>query len=254
VLIRARPLIDDARLTVCCFRCKEMLPLLSLRGESCSSCGAKIVRSFATFEPLPIVEFELAKGISDDEAKQLLAAEPRQHHMRYGALLIALLVAATLVHVMSTCCRQKRLKPCPNMTISHCSSILASRHPEEVPRETRGVTGQDAGADYLRLEDDDVADEALLNNESDSAFIAQFALDNGPVVADRGMLQNMTVANVLIRRWPNPNVPPQYFWVTDSFAELCVGDCRHIYESIEYESLAFRLRHLPISQTRTSSS
>lgn len=36
------------------------------------SCGAAVVRSFLTFEALPLVEFRLAPDIPDQEALQLL--------------------------------------------------------------------------------------------------------------------------------------------------------------------------------------
>lgn len=58
------------------------MPLL-LPHDACTSCGAPIVRSFATFEPLPVVEFELADGITEDEAAALLASEPQLHCARW---------------------------------------------------------------------------------------------------------------------------------------------------------------------------
>lgn len=39
-----------------------------VQGDFCTSCGAPFLRSFITFEVLPLVEFELEPGISDAEA------------------------------------------------------------------------------------------------------------------------------------------------------------------------------------------
>ena len=76
VMVRAKPLRDDDSVVERCFRCGAHTPLLNTQGDACSSCGAAVQRSFATFDPLPLVEFELAEGISDEEAIDLLASEP----------------------------------------------------------------------------------------------------------------------------------------------------------------------------------
>ena len=44
-----------------------------VQGDVCSSCGALALRSFVTFEQLPLVRFQLAEGISDAEAARLLS-------------------------------------------------------------------------------------------------------------------------------------------------------------------------------------
>lgn len=39
-------------------------------------CGAAFIRSFATFEHLPLIEFELEQGLGDEEAGRLIAEDP----------------------------------------------------------------------------------------------------------------------------------------------------------------------------------
>lgn len=46
-----------------------------LQGDFCTNCGAPFLRSFITFEVLPLVEFELEPGISDAEAAALLGED-----------------------------------------------------------------------------------------------------------------------------------------------------------------------------------
>ena len=75
-MIRAKPLRDDDAVVEKCFRCGAPTPLLSTQGDACPACGAHVQRSFATFDPLPLVEFELAPGISDRQAEDLLSAQP----------------------------------------------------------------------------------------------------------------------------------------------------------------------------------
>jgi hypothetical protein len=83
ITIRSKPLRDDESHEWPCPRCKTPLALLNHHGDECPACGARIVRCFATFQPLPLVEFELAPGLSDDEAQTLLEAEPLQLRGRY---------------------------------------------------------------------------------------------------------------------------------------------------------------------------
>lgn len=62
--------------TQLCWRCGGQSSLVSSHGDVCSSCGTAVVRSFVTFEALPVVQFEVEAGISGDEALQLLEATP----------------------------------------------------------------------------------------------------------------------------------------------------------------------------------
>jgi hypothetical protein len=48
---------------------------ICLQGDFCTNCGAPFLRSFITFEVLPLVEFELEPGISDAEAAALLGED-----------------------------------------------------------------------------------------------------------------------------------------------------------------------------------
>jgi hypothetical protein len=46
-----------------------------LQGDFCTACGAPFLRSFTTFEVLPLVECQLEPGISDTEALGLLGED-----------------------------------------------------------------------------------------------------------------------------------------------------------------------------------
>lgn len=76
VAVRCKPLRDAASSTTPCARCQSALPPFNAQGDVCPACGAHIHRCFATFLPLPLVEFELAAGISEEQAHQLLAELP----------------------------------------------------------------------------------------------------------------------------------------------------------------------------------
>jgi intraflagellar transport protein 122 len=72
VTIRARPFSDREDLLPVCYRCSSTNPLLNQHGDSCISCQHVFVRSFVSFENLPVVQFVLADGIEDDEALKLI--------------------------------------------------------------------------------------------------------------------------------------------------------------------------------------
>jgi len=76
VVTRSKPYVDAEDLLPLCYRCTATNPLVSGKGDVCISCGARFVRSFVTFEHLPMVEFEVAEDITVREARKLLKEEP----------------------------------------------------------------------------------------------------------------------------------------------------------------------------------
>ncbi|KAJ1568295.1 hypothetical protein HK405_002985 [Cladochytrium tenue] len=74
--IRGRPSGDPESLQTVCFACAAPNPLLNSKGDVCHNCQEPFVRSFYSFEVLPLVEFVLDDGITDDEAAVLIAKEP----------------------------------------------------------------------------------------------------------------------------------------------------------------------------------
>ncbi|KAI5069141.1 hypothetical protein GOP47_0015442 [Adiantum capillus-veneris] len=89
--VRARAAVSDEsspRLECpCCYCCGSPLPVVSPSWkDECSLCLQPVIRSFVSFEQLPIVEFFLEEGITHETAKKLLKARPcnisseRLHH------------------------------------------------------------------------------------------------------------------------------------------------------------------------------
>ena len=76
VVARSRPNVDGDDLLPLCFRCSTTNPLVSVKGDVCINCGGHFVRSFVTFEHLPMVEFHLADDISAKEARRLINEDP----------------------------------------------------------------------------------------------------------------------------------------------------------------------------------
>ncbi len=74
--IKAKPFKDEDELLPLCYRCSHHNPLLNEQGNDCTNCGQPYVFSFASFEPLPLVEFMIADEIEDDEALALIDYVP----------------------------------------------------------------------------------------------------------------------------------------------------------------------------------
>ena len=103
----------------------------------------------------------------------------------------------------------------------------------------------------MRLDDADVSDAAAAMHSTD-AFAAQASVPGTPILADRAMLQSLSCAEVVVRRWPNPHIPVQYFRVMDPDADIVVAPCGHFFEAGEYELLSMTLGHRPFSRASLS--
>ncbi|CAF0800008.1 unnamed protein product [Brachionus calyciflorus] len=94
--IKAKPFKDKDDYIPLCYRCSQHNSLLNSKGNNCSNCLQPYVISFASFDPLPLVEFILPDDISDEEALSLIDyvpnsqfdkdAEKRQREAMYGDL------------------------------------------------------------------------------------------------------------------------------------------------------------------------
>ena len=72
--VRCRPFSDREDILPVCYRCSTVNPLINT-GDACiAKCGS-FHRSFLTFEHLPLVQFVLADGITDEEAVQLILSD-----------------------------------------------------------------------------------------------------------------------------------------------------------------------------------
>uniref|UniRef100_A0A8C7ZEQ6 Intraflagellar transport protein 122 homolog n=1 Tax=Oryzias sinensis TaxID=183150 RepID=A0A8C7ZEQ6_9TELE len=73
MVIRAKPCHDSEAMM--CYRCSNNNPLLSNQGSMCINCKQPFIYSASSYEVLPLVQFYLEEGISDDEALSLIDLE-----------------------------------------------------------------------------------------------------------------------------------------------------------------------------------
>ncbi|KND02004.1 uncharacterized protein SPPG_02510 [Spizellomyces punctatus DAOM BR117] len=74
--IRSQPGLDKETLQPICYQCSAINPLLNPKGDSCTNCLEPFVHSFYSFISLPLVQFTVESGISDDEASRLINMDP----------------------------------------------------------------------------------------------------------------------------------------------------------------------------------
>lgn len=189
IIIRSKPFTDKDELLPVCYRCSTQNPLLNPQGDHCINCGAPFIRSFVTFEHLPLVEFELDPSLSDEDASRLLGEDS---------------------------------------------------HPGA--RGGRGGDMDGEGPNVLRLDDGDYA------TKIDDSFTAQMMVPYQAIRADRLTLRRLRASEVIIRQWPNPNIPHQYFRVMDLELPICVGPCCHFFEQDEYDMAALEKGASPFSR------
>ncbi|XP_043934565.1 intraflagellar transport protein 122 homolog [Protopterus annectens] len=81
--IRSKPFHDSEELVPMCYRCSTNNPLLNNQGNVCINCRQPFVFSSSSYEVLPLVEFFLEEGITDEEAVSLIDLEaPRTEKKR----------------------------------------------------------------------------------------------------------------------------------------------------------------------------
>ncbi|CAG0883204.1 unnamed protein product [Darwinula stevensoni] len=80
--IRCKPYQDNEDLLPLCYRCSTTNPLINIRGNCCVNCAQPFLHSFSHFEVLPLVEFVLEDGITDEEAQRLIEAAPNSSSSR----------------------------------------------------------------------------------------------------------------------------------------------------------------------------
>uniref|UniRef100_A0A3B3SNU1 Intraflagellar transport protein 122 homolog n=1 Tax=Paramormyrops kingsleyae TaxID=1676925 RepID=A0A3B3SNU1_9TELE len=83
--VRSKPFHDNEDLVPMCYRCSTNNPLLNIQGNVCINCRQPFIFSASSYEVLPLVEFYLEEGISDEEAVSLIDLEVPRAEQRSPA-------------------------------------------------------------------------------------------------------------------------------------------------------------------------
>jgi intraflagellar transport protein 122 len=66
----------------------------------------------------------------------------------------------------------------------------------------------------------------------------QAAVPHMPIVLGRAALRRLRLGEVVVRRWPNPCLPAQWFRLLDEDQPVVVGPCGHFFEAEEFEMVS----------------
>eukprot|EP00240_Pyramimonas_obovata_P000052 CAMPEP_0118949464 /NCGR_PEP_ID=MMETSP1169-20130426/49666_1 /TAXON_ID=36882 /ORGANISM="Pyramimonas obovata, Strain CCMP722" /LENGTH=1253 /DNA_ID=CAMNT_0006896109 /DNA_START=163 /DNA_END=3921 /DNA_ORIENTATION=+ len=215
VMTRAKPFSDKEDLLPVCYRCATQNPLVNAHGDVCINCGAAFQRSFVTFEHLPLVEFALDHGITDQEAMQLLDQPPPQ-----GQKLRAVERGGGRQQDRGDGFREKR----------HSADVQTLRFDEDE-------------------EEEPIDDSELFGDlNMDDPFQQQMAVPHAPIRATRQILQNLDRSEVLVRTFPTPALPNQYFRIMDLDLPMVLDDAGNFYEQDEYEGACLDHGYSPFTR------
>lgn len=102
-------------------------------------------------------------------------------------------------------------------------------------RNTSEQQQDTGGANVLRI---DSVDELNFGGEPGDPFAAQMVVPGQAIRLGRAGLAKLKPSEVVVRRWPNPHIPCQWFRVMDPDLPLEVGPCGHFFESDELEMVS----------------
>ena len=218
VVTRSKPFSDAEHLLPVCSRCVATNPLVSNKGDVCISCGQRFVRSFVTFEHLPLVEFELADGISASEARKLINEDPPAGRGGGGGGGGGRVGRAGM----------------------HSNG-------------DDGFHERDMGGDVQTLMFDDggggggAADDDLMLR-MDDPFNQQMAVPNSPIVCNREMLRNLPPSEVVVKPSGCALVKARYFRLMDAESPITVDEGGNFYETDEYELACLEQGRTPFTR------
>ena len=209
--IRSRPFTDAEELLPSCFRCQTTNPLLNQAGDRCTACAHPFIRSFSSFEPLPLVRFVPERRISQEEALSLLrrAPPPKQP-------------------------RKQEATP---------ANPWGGNDGPDV--QTLSLAGD---VEHLEshMDIDDPFTKAMLDFDSDAGTHGHFR----PTMADRQMLLSMEQSDVYVIQWPNSKLPWEFYrnMLPDVPIVLC-HSCNHFFHEEDWELALMQKGACPFCHT-----
>lgn len=215
--IQSKPFSDKEELLPVCYRCSTTNQLLNTTGtgDRCVDCGHQFVRSFASFDTLPLVEFYLEDGLEDAEAIALLAEEPTGGRGGGGKEDEDKWRETELAGDVQT------------MTFGD---------------DTRGGGGGGAAAAAAEKSGDDMFNDLLSAMESGTADG-----HGSPVRVGRRLLKALSSSEVFVQQWPGvPGQRARFYksMIPDLGIAMCAG-CQHFFHQEDFEFAVLQKGHCP---------
>lgn len=209
--VRGRPFTDAEELMPPCFRCQTTNPLLNQNGDRCTACAHPFVRSFASFEPLPLVRFMPERRISQEEALSLIRREPPPRQAQRKGEQVA--------------------NPWSGGEAPDVQTLSLAGDVEQL------------GA---HMDIDDPFTKAMLDFDSDAGTHGHCR----PPTADRQMLLAMERGDVFVLKPAAPQLPWEFYrnMLPDVPLVLCHG-CNHFFHEEDWELTLMQKNECPFCRT-----
>lgn len=215
ITIQSKPFSDKEDLLPVCYRCSTTNPLINNNstGDVCVNCQHNFLRSFCSFDQLPLVEFAPEDGISDEEALELINT-PRS--LRGGG--------------------------------SGKKKGAAGQLDQWQETDAGGVQTMSLGNDGDGDDDDDEMDgdelfnRQLLNFEAGEAYSL--------IRVDTKTLSSLRKSEVFVVSWPTPGMRMQFFrnMIPDIAISLC-PTCNHFFHEEDFEFSVLQKGHCPFCRS-----
>ncbi|XP_015789085.1 intraflagellar transport protein 122 homolog [Tetranychus urticae] len=227
VTIRAKPFSDSEDLLPLCYRCSTTNPLYNNKGNQCINCRQPYIFSFANFDILPLVEFILEDGLSEEEALKIINHES----VTFKSLL------QPKVNVKSANEGEGNWKE------EYNSDYQALRFDDN---DQLDATSYDLETGIERTSswaEDPFTEQMATFQESD--------LDFKPIAVDAKLLATINPSDILVVKWPSPlkirfyrNLMP------DIQISLCQF-CFRFFHTDELEMQILQHGHCPVCRNQS---
>ncbi|KAJ3091116.1 hypothetical protein HK102_001633 [Quaeritorhiza haematococci] len=249
--IRTKPSVDREDLSPLCLGCRMVNPLQNPKGNRCINCLEPFVNSFYSFDCLPLVQFTLEPGISDEEAARLIATSPPLQDDGESAAIRA--------GPSGESAAKKKLLKHKNDS----GAVLEDGAGEDSDADSNrsgGLAGADLGVSSV----DDPFNRQLLTLGQSTGGSSGYASGEvpgtkgigaademyQPVKVGRKHLLAMEKTSVFIRRWGKKCVPNKYYklMVHDCPVSLC-PNCQHFFMEDEWCYQVLQKKGCPFCRT-----
>eukprot|EP01002_Notosolenus_urceolatus_P013184 NODE_43_length_3237_cov_15.831556_g34_i0.p1 GENE.NODE_43_length_3237_cov_15.831556_g34_i0~~NODE_43_length_3237_cov_15.831556_g34_i0.p1 ORF type:complete len:1042 (+),score=386.07 NODE_43_length_3237_cov_15.831556_g34_i0:156-3128(+) len=202
VAIRAKTYADKDDMLPVCYRCSFTNPLLNQNGDLCANCFHPFIRSFHSFDHLPLVEFRLKKGFTHEEAETILDS---------GVMGV----------------RGYRPK----------DSDWQEAHRDD-DQNILTFNNEEMAHDMI---DSEINVTDPFQRQLMALEYNQMGKGYQPVFVDSAMLKSMKRDEVYVVRWPTKGVPPVYYrnMIPDVLLWHC-EECNHFFHEEDYEFEALK--------------
>jgi len=210
--IQSKPYVDKEELLPVCFRCGATNPLINSTtgGDVCVACGHPFVRSWSSFDHLPLVEFVLEDDLDDKEAIELLKTPPPTKA-----------VAAGGAKSRGGGAKGEEDKWKETDHGDHQTMSFGDEDPPEPEEDDFGLGGGGGGGS-------DTFSQQLMNFEGGGRYT--------PVRVDSKLLMAMKHSEIFVNRSPVKGERARFYrnMTPDIAISLCM-DCRKFFHEEDFE-------------------